>query len=213
MSESPRRGGTIERDVDSTRGTAPPRNEGARAVGDGGRKRRGLLPWLLGGLALLALAALLVALLSGGDDKKATSSGSSSRAQPGAAAGAATLTAGSAAVLPGKATGVGDSVGETARGRSVVVQSVVQAAENPNGLEGFWVGSSKSDRVYVEYGGDVGGDEAAFKPKVGQKVNLEGPVKAAPEKAARVLNLSAADAALVTRQGAYINASQVTPVK
>jgi len=114
-------------------------------------------------------------------------------------------------VIPSAAASIGERVGESAEGREVVVQSVVQSAEDPNALEGFWVGSSAQDRVYVEWGGDVGADEADFQPKEGDRVNLNGPVKAAPEKAERVLNLSPEDAALVSRQGAYVNAEEVTP--
>jgi hypothetical protein len=87
---------------------------------------------------------------------------------------------------------------------------VVENAEDPQALEGFWVGSSKQDRVYVEWGGDVGAAEANFQPEVGQRVNLTGPVNAAPEKAARMLHLDKADAKLVGEQGAYVNAEDVT---
>jgi hypothetical protein len=63
------------------------------------------------------------------------------------------------------------------------VQSVVKD-------EGFWVGSSQRNRVHVEYGGDVGVDEnQGVEPSVGDKVNLTGPVRTAPENPARTLNL------------------------
>jgi hypothetical protein len=87
----------------------------------------------------------------------------------------------------------------------------VRGQEDPNALEGFWVGSSAQDRVYVEWGGDVGADEATYRPKVGEKVNLTGPVRPAPEDPAQTLNLKAADADLVRSQGGYINADDVTP--
>lgn len=220
----PRRGGspTLEpRDRER-----PPaggrRSTGARAAGGGGGRKRRLLPLLLGLLALLALAALLAALLSGDDDEQsATQSGQTQQQQDGgtaegqsggtaAAGGEGVLTASGDSVLPRDAARIGDAVGQRAEGKAVVVQSVVQNAEDPQALEGFWVGSSKQDRVYVEWGGDVGADEATYKPEVGQRVNLTGPVKAAPEKAARVLNLDAADARLVEQQGAYVNAEDVT---
>jgi hypothetical protein len=163
---------------------------------------------------------LLAALLGGNDDEdSATQSGQAQQQQDAganggqsggtAASGDGTLTASGDPVLPGDAARIGDAAGQTAEGKAVVVQSVVRNAEDPQALEGFWVGSSEQDRVYVEWGGDVGADEADFQPEVGQRVNLTGPVKAAPEEAARVLNLDEADARLVEQQGAYVNAEDV----
>jgi len=91
------------------------------------------------------------------------------------------------------------------------VQSVVRGQEDPDALEGFWVGSSEQDRVYVEWGGDVGSDEATYVPNVGEKVNLTGPVRPAPQDPERTLNLSAPEAELVSSQGGYVNADEVTP--
>jgi hypothetical protein len=183
-------------------------SEGARAAGDGGpqRKRGGWLWWLLGLLALLLLGALLLGLFNG-DDKKASSGKQSAQktAAPsaGAAAGAGSLTAGGTNLLPVPSGGLADFEGRPATGKDVTVQSVVKD-------EGFWVGSSKQDRVYVEYGGDVGTNEnQGFEPKVGEHVNLTGPVRPAPANPARTLNLPTADARMVSRQGAYINAEDV----
>jgi hypothetical protein len=88
-------------------------------------------------------------------------------------------------------------------GKDVLVQSV-------NGNEGFFVGSSTKDRVYVEWGGDVGENEASqFQPQKGEKVTLTGPLQAAgPEQLGR-LKLSEADAQLVRSQGAFVNADRV----
>jgi hypothetical protein len=87
----------------------------------------------------------------------------------------------------------------------VTVQSVTEA--------GFFVGTSAQDRRFVEWGGDVGDDEAdqPFRPQVGDKVNLTGPVKEAPEDPAQTLDLPEQDAALVSEQGAYVNADSVEP--
>jgi hypothetical protein len=88
-----------------------------------------------------------------------------------------------------------------------VVQSV-------NGNEGFFVGSSATERVYVEWGGDVGEDEASrFQPQKGDRVNLTGPVQPAGAKQIRKLKLSSADAELVRSQGAFVNADLVTAAK
>ena len=211
----------------------PPSNRrtsgtGARAAdgGGGGRKKRGLLPLLLGLLALAAIAALLIGLLGGDDESSqpasdqggssaqsdsAAEGGSTAQGGSGGGGDAGTLAAGGAAVLPSAAADIGQHAGERAEGKAVVVQSVVQNAEDPDALEGFWVGASEQDRVYIEWGGDVGANEATYQPKVGEKVDLSGPVKAAPEKAERVLNLSPADARIVKEQGAYVNAEDVKP--
>ncbi|HEX8102166.1 MAG TPA: hypothetical protein VF533_06130 [Solirubrobacteraceae bacterium] len=173
---------------------------GAVAAGGAGKRRLGWLWALLGLLALALIVAALLGAFSGDDDTSAS-------------AKKATLGTGSAQLLPVPSGGLGSLVGENANGQAVVVQSVVQNAENPDALEGFWVGTSKTDRVYVEYGGDVGTDEATFAPKVGEKVNLSGPVRPAPESPERTLNLDAEDAALVKQQGGYVNADQVTAAK
>ena len=93
--------------------------------------------------------------------------------------------------------------GEQATGRQVTVQSVVKD-------EGFWVGTSQQDRVYVEYGGDVGANETqGSEPAVGDKVNLTGEMRPAPQNPGRTLNLSDTDARQVSQQGAYVNADDV----
>ena len=186
------------------------RRPGAVSVGGGGRKGAGWLKWLLP-LLLLLLGAILFFALSGGDDDEQSASQTPTAAQTtpapaeegsgGAApaAGAGTLTAGEASLLPAPQD-LGQYVGQDAEGREVVVRSVV---EN----EGFWVGTSETDRVYVEYGGEVGEDERAFAPQVGDKVDLTGPVRPAPEDPGRTLRLEQADSDLVKQQGGFINAT------
>jgi hypothetical protein len=191
---------------------------GARAVGGGppAKHRPGWLWWLLGLLAVALIAALLIGLLGGDDSENAQNPAAqngqseSTTAVAGSEASGA-LTAGGTNLLPVPTSGLGDTVGEVAQGRDVVVQSVVTGQENPDALEGFWVGSSQQDRVYVEWGGDVGANEADYLPKVDEKVNLTGPVRAAPQDPAQTLNLSSDDAQLVRSQGAYVNADEVTP--
>lgn len=168
---------------------------GARRVE---RDRRGgglkkLLPLLLA-LLLAALLALLLISLLGGDDDGGTSD-------------AGTLNAGGAQLLPPPASGLSGEVGKAASGKDVVVQSV-------NGNEGFFVGSSTTDRVYVEWGGDVGEDEASrFQPKKGDRVSLTGPVQAAGAKQLRKLKLAGDDLELVRSQGGFVNANRVTKSK
>ncbi len=160
----------------------------------GGSGLKKLLLLLLG---LLLLALLIFALISllGGDDKKGSSSGSGQ------------LSAGGAKLLPPPPDGLSSQVDKEVTGKSVAVQSV-------NGNEGFFVGSGASDRVYVEWGGDVGGDEASrFQPKKGQKVNLTGPVQAATPEVLAKLKLSGDDAKLVKSQKGFVNADKVAAAK
>ena len=187
------------------------RGAGARSAGsDPHRKRRlGWLWWLLGILALAAIVALLAGLIGRDDDERAAT-GQTTNGQTGGAP-ATGLSAGGTQLLPVPSGGLGDAVGQCAQGREVVVRSVVRGQEDPDALEGFWVGSSDRDRVYVEWGGDVGADEASYVPKVGETVNLSGPVRPAPENPERTLNLGSADAELVRSQGGYVNAEEVTP--
>ena len=67
-------------------------------------------------------------------------------------------------------------------------------------------------RVYVEFGGGVGEDEtpADHRPSAGDRVNLRGGLRPAPADPGRTLRLERADAAVVERQGAFVNASNVT---
>jgi hypothetical protein len=83
-----------------------------------------------------------------------------------------------------------------------------------NGNEGFFVGSSAKERVYVEWGGDVGQNESSqFQPKKGDRVNLTGPLQKAGPVQLQKLKLSQSDAQLVRSQGAFVNADRVTTAK
>jgi hypothetical protein len=200
------------------RPTAPQR--GARSPRDGDdrpKKKKGLL-WLLLGLLALAVLAIVLALLLSGDDKEEQASQpapppgqAQSQSQPPPAGGAASdarLLAGGKPVTPNPEGGLSVPPGQDAEGQGVTVQAVVKD-------EGFWVGKSAQDRVYVEYGGDVGAAETSSKyvPKVGQKVNVSGPLKPAPQDPEQVLNLTGPDAAQVREQGAYVNAETVKEVR
>ena len=193
------------------------RSQGAHSVfDDGDRKKKGF-PWWLLALLAIALIALVLLLRACGDDED----GGSGAAQPTppaetqvpqeaapAGGGAGSLTAGGQALLPATQAGaLEDLVGEDATGERVRVQEVVQD-------EGFFVGTSEEDRVYVEYGGDVGETEEgseSYEPAVGDEVNLSGPVRPAPAEPEQTLNLDAADARVVSDQGIYVNAETVEP--
>lgn len=191
---------------------------GARSIGAGGKagKKGGILKWLLPLLLLLIAAAILIALLTGGDDKDAASTANppavsqSQGAGAGAGANAAgtgkdgTLVAAQQSLLGAEASIFGAAIGEQVTGTGVEVVSVVEG-------EGFFVGTSESDRVYVEFGAEVGEDETAadFTPAVGDRVNLEGELRPAPAEPGRTLHLEAADAQVVEQQGAFVNATNV----
>jgi hypothetical protein len=103
--------------------------------------------------------------------------------------------------------------GKPAEGENVRVVSVVESSPDAAKLQGFFVGtSSRDDRVYIEYGSDVGQSEATFEPKEGDRVNLTGPVRPAPRDPAKELELDNTEAELVKKQGAFINADRVERV-
>ena len=176
---------------------------------DGRRKRAGRLRWLLLGLLGLAVVIALIALLSGaggGDGGGAASTQPTAPTVERPTPTAGTLSADGEELLPVPDGGASDFAGRGAEGTGVEVVEV-------NRGEGFWVGTSQEERVYVEYGGDVGETEQgseSFEPRVGDKVNLKGEVRPAPEEPGQTLNITdAEDARLLTQQGFFVNATEV----
>ena len=190
--------------------------------GQGGKEKRGLLLLLLA-LVVLILVALAIGLVScTGDDEgdaaapvtpttiSALSATSATPSEPSTStpatseATAATLTAASQPLLGSGADPIKDHLGERATGSGLKVLSL---SEN-----GFFVGTDDADRQYVEFGGKVGEDEPrSDRPEVGASVDLQGPVRPAPEDPEATLKLSADDAAFVAQQDAYVNADTVSP--
>jgi hypothetical protein len=185
---------------EATHGARAPRTDrtGSRRVDgtrSGGTRKR--LPLLLGLVLAIALTLLLISLVAGDDSGDGSNTGSSARQ----------LTASGVSLLPPPANGLSAQAGKTATGKDVVVQSV-------NGNEGFFVGSSAKERVYVEWGGDVGENEASrFRPQKDQRVNLTGPHQPAGTRQLSKLKLSSADAELVRSHGAFVNADRVAVAK
>ena len=155
---------------------------GAYSVGDKDRKKGGgWLKWLLLALLLIGLAILLIALLSGG--------------------GKGSLKAGGESLLSDSAK-LKPRVGTKASGKAIKVQEMAKS--------GFFVGTSKKDEVYVEYGGKTGTDESdGYHPKAGDKVDFSGPVRPAPQDPATALHLNASEAKVVTDREGFINADTV----
>ena len=185
---------------------------GARSVGGDRRTPLRWVPWLA--LALLALLALLAFLIirNAGDagDKPgldftndrvggATESGASS------SGGQGTLTAADRSLLPVSAAGSLSSLsGQAVTGKGVVVESVVAD-------EGFWVGSSASDRIFVSLLPQArgSGGESPFQVQRGQQVELVGKLRPVPTNLAGLGVDDAEGAAQLRSQGQYIEATSV----
>lgn len=208
---------------------------GAQPVGgpnDGGTKKKPW--WLLALLAIIAIIVLILLLsrCGSGDNTatgaaaSATSAASSATSSAGSAtpssttpsgvatttapasptgtgAGTGPLTVNGAGLLP-LATAAPDGtltafVGQTATSTGVTVQSVPAD-------EGFWVGTSATDRVWVQI---IGGGESPYKVTAGDKVDFTGTVVANATDFPATVGLTAADgAAQLTTQAAHIEVPQ-----
>ena len=212
-------------DLWTTGGTATDRRRGgAHAVPAGaagppvgtpsGRRR-----WLLAVLALVALAALLLGLVRCSADRAGVDAPGipavSTAVIPGAGAAAAptapvagSLTAGADSLFDAARSGdrgLAALAGQTATGHAVPVQSVPAD-------EGFWIGSSDSDRVWVQF---TTGAESAVTITPGQLLDLHGPVVTHGADFAAKAGVAAADGAeQLTRAGAHleVDPKQVTVV-
>jgi hypothetical protein len=110
----------------------------------------------------------------GGSTTTASNAGGAA-ATPANGATAGTLTVGSQSVLPVPASGLAALVGQPATGTGVTVESVVAD-------EGFWVGSSPTDRVFVFLTAEARTTqgESPFQVQAGQRIDLEGTLIALP---------------------------------
>jgi hypothetical protein len=117
------------------------------------------------------------------------------------AAGAGTLTAGGAALLP--LTGIAGPNGELTAlvGRPVTGQSVPVRSVPAD--EGFWVGSSEADEVWVQL--TVPPGESPYRVRPGQLVDLTGPMTAHDAGFAGQVGVDPAEGAdQLTRQAAHV---------
>ena len=193
------------------------RPTGATPVGGKPNRRKWLAPLAIGLIVLIAL--LLLLSRCGGDDDNDSgaapagtaaptnpastaatpSAPASSTGQPGTDAGAmGTVIAGGDDLLSAQTSiSKGGHDGDEAEGNAVKVQSVPAD-------EGFWVGSSATERVWIQLSGTRG--ESDYKVKQGDTVNFTGTVKAAGKDFATTAGLSAAEGAdQLTEQGHYIS--------
>jgi hypothetical protein len=180
--------------------------------------RTGRRPWwLVVLLALTAAVALLFGLVRCGADQAGVGPTAipavPTAVIPGAGAAAAptrpvpgSLTAGTTSLFAAAgAGGLVALIGQTATGHVVPVQSVPAD-------EGFWIGSSATDRVWVQF---TASGESAVTITPGQLLDLHGPVVPHGPDFARKAGVAAADGAeQLTREGAHVEVdpNQVTVV-
>ena len=112
-----------------------------------------------------------------------------------AAPGASPLVSGDAALLPLPAAGLAAYSGAPAEGRSVTVESVVSD-------EGFWVGASPAERVFVRL--VTGGVESPVQVEAGRTVSFTGTVTPNPADVATLGVTADEGAALLTEEGQHI---------
>ncbi len=105
------------------------------------------------------------------------------------------LTADGEALLPLPAAGLAASSGQTAQATSVVVESVVSD-------EGFWVGDSADERVFVRL--NTGGAESPVQIEKGSRVSFTGTVTPTPADVSTFGITPEEGADLLTEQGQYI---------
>ena len=167
--------------------------------------------WLWALLALLALAILLFALAqcgnsSGNSTDPASTAAPAPSSAPGGGAGAGqgSLTAEGTSLLPvaqgaSSNAGLTSHVGKAATAQGVLVQSVPAD-------EGFWVGPSETDRVWVQLSGT---DESGYVVKQGDRVDFTGQVTAHDPSFATQVGVDAAEGAdQLGQQAAHIEVAK-----
>jgi hypothetical protein len=163
--------------------------------------------WLWALLALLALAILLFALAQCGND---TDPASTAAPAPGSApagsagAGQGSLSAAGTSLLPvAQAAGPNGELtaqaGKPATAQGVLVQSVPAD-------EGFWAGTSETDRVWVQLSGT---DESGYVVQQGDRVDFTGQVAAHDPGFATQVGVDAAEGAdQLGQQAAHIEVAK-----
>ena len=163
--------------------------------------------WLWALLALLALAILLFALAQCGNstDPASTTAPAPSNAPAGSAgAGQGSLTADGTSLLPvaqvRRSQRRADRAGWQDRAaQGVLVQSVPAD-------EGFWAGTSETDRVWVQLSGT---DESGYVVQQGDRVDFTGQVTAHDPGFATQVGVDAAEGAdQLGQQGAHIEVAK-----
>lgn len=197
----------------------------ARSNHEEDRRRGGGVPWWVWLLGLAAIGLVLFMVFAGGDamDGDADSTGTTSEGTDSTGTGAGetdtrdadadgtatggtatdgTLSAAGMNLLSASSSG-GDLAqyeGESVEGRAVPVESVVSD-------EGFWVGNSTEERLFVFLDLE---DESGPDVDAGDMVDLSGTVTATPDGFAESLGVTDEEGALqMEQQGNYIEATQI----
>ena len=172
-----------------------------------------LVPLLIGVVVVIALVLLLTRC--GGEDDDASTPGDSTAATTPAAVPSATVTSATSAtsfsataagtvtagntdlMINSTAAGLKPHDGQQATANAVEVQSVPAD-------EGFWIGSSETDRLWIQLT-DTGG-ESDYQVKAGDQVGFTGTVTKAADGYAATTGLTAAEGAdQLTKQGYYLS--------
>ncbi len=133
------------------------------------------------------------------DSGHAASTEAGGSAGGGSAGGSGKLTSEGTSLLPIPSGGLNPYSGKPATGGSVAVESVVSD-------EGFWVGESEEERVFVKL--EIQG-ESPFKVKAGDVVDLQGKVTAL-SGGAEALGLTKAEGAdQLSSQGQYLTVTKL----
>jgi hypothetical protein len=177
----------------------------------------GVPPWIAALLSAVGLiiAAVVVSLLVDNDLQIGPEPEFTIGARPPATEAAAppalgpipagTLLAGDTPILPIPADGLAPYVGRTVRADGAPVHSVVAD-------EGFWVGTSDVDRVYVLY--QTGGFESPPDINPGQRVSFIGALQPATGDLAPQFRLTEAEGlGLLRTQGYYVDTASVDIVQ
>ena len=220
-----------------TPSTGPGQQRGATPVGGGhrgGGRRRGLLigALLLAGLIVLAL---LLSQCSGSDPEAGSDpAAQTSQAAGGSGSASASPSSPASAGASSSAAPSGGAAGGAAAGGQVVTadgQQVLALAAGPDaatalaGLsgqqvtatgarvlsvpadEGFWLGSSETERVWVQLTGEAG--ESPYQVQEGDLVDLEGTVEAHDATFPEQAGVEAAEGAQqLAEQGSHITAAK-----
>ena len=165
------------------------------------------LPWaLLGLLVLTLLGAALLAKAAGGSDSAARTPAQSGEAASSAQADGsnAALSAGGQDMLALRGGPIGSLDGQRASGTAKVEYVVAD--------EGFWVGTSAADRVFVFLTPQArqSAGESGFTVEAGQRVSLEGTVKPSSAEFAQAAGVADGEGSRqLVQQGGYVEATEV----
>jgi hypothetical protein len=150
-------------------------------------------------LVLLIIVTLILLVSNGTGDQATIDERTDTPPGPPATKTSSTgvLESGGTRLLPIPPGALVDSVGKDVRGRAVPVQLTRSG-------QGLWVGNSDAQRVWVAYDGKA--------PEIGRRVDLEGTVRAVPDRPGKAFQLPTDDLAQIKEQRGYIEAKTVKQV-